>query len=103
VGEEKTAGGFWSFWSSVPGVLTAIAGLITAVAALVGALVAADVIGPASTRATSSPPTTASGASERPRIPAVELERSLSGTKNEMNRPKIELNQADDLAPSKMK
>jgi hypothetical protein len=98
VGEEKTVGGYWS---SMPGVLTAIAGLITAVAALVGALVAAGIIGPSSTSATSSPPTTASPASERPRLPSVEL--GTSRPLNEMNRTKNEMNQSDDLLPSKMK
>ena len=35
-----------SFWSTLPGLLTAIAGVLTAIATLVGALVAAGVIGP---------------------------------------------------------
>jgi len=102
VGEEKAAGGFWS---SIPGILTAIAGLITAIAALLGGLVAADIIGPGSTRATNSTSTTASPASERLRPPSIELETSpsLLNRANEMNRTKNEINQTDDLRPSKMK
>jgi hypothetical protein len=101
VGDENTRGGFWS---SITGVLTAIAGLITAVAALVGAFVAAGIVGPSSTPSASSPPATASHASERPRLPAVELETSpsaLNTIKNQMNR-KNEV-APDELLPSKMK
>ena len=103
MGDEKTAGGFWS---SIPGTLTAIAGVITAIAALVGALVAAGIIGPGATPATNSPPATASRASETPRPPTVELETSpplLNATKNQMNPTKNEMNRSGDLLPSKMK
>jgi hypothetical protein len=102
MGEEKAAGGFWT---TIPGVLTGKAGLITAIAALVGALVAAGVIGPAATQATSPPPTTASRASERPRPPTIELETTapLNATKNQMNPTKNVIDRSDELRPSKMK
>jgi hypothetical protein len=85
MGEEKTGG----FWTTFPGVLTAIAGLITAVAALVGALVAADIVGPGSPRATTPPPTSASRASETPRSPVTDLNTpsKATDTPNVMNRP----------------
>jgi len=75
VGEDKAAGGFWN---SIPGIVTAIAGLITAIAALLGTLVAADLIGPGSTRATSSTSTSASPASERLRPPSFRAEAILA-------------------------
>jgi hypothetical protein len=101
MGDEKAIG----FWSSIPGVLTAIAGLITAVAALVGALVAAGVVGPGATQATSSPPATASRAPERVRPPTIGLDTSspLNATKNQMNPTKNVTDRSDDLLPSKMK
>ena len=104
MGEEKAAVGFWT---TFPGVLTAIAGLITAVAALVGALVAANVVGPSSTRVTAPLPTSAS---DRPRLPGIELDTPSKATNvpNVINQPAnapnvINRPADDDVRPSKMK
>ena len=104
MGEEKAAVGFWT---TFPGVLTAIAGLITAVAAMVGALVAAGIVEPGSTRATAPLPT---NTSERPRLPAIELDTPSKTTNvpNVMNRPAnvpnaVNRPDEDDVRPSKMK
>ena len=104
MGEEKAAVGFWT---TFPGMLTAIAGLITAVAALVGALVAANIVGTSSTRVTAPLPTSAS---DRPRLPVIELDAPSKATNvpNVMNRPANSPNVMnrpadDDVRPSKMK